>query len=59
MADITKCSNQNCPIRHTCWRFLAPTSAVQSFAEFRPKWEDGVGYWCEMYVEEGYAQCGV
>ena len=24
MSDITKCKGENCPLKETCWRFLAP-----------------------------------
>jgi len=26
MADITKCSGTNCPLKNDCFRFLAPES---------------------------------
>jgi hypothetical protein len=37
MADITKCSNGTCPIKHTCYRWTAPADPLwQSYARFEP-----------------------
>lgn len=34
MSDITKCADSYCPSRANCLRFVAPSSAEQSFADF-------------------------
>lgn len=31
MSDITKCSGFLCPLRETCYRYLAPTGTWQSY----------------------------
>ena len=35
MPDITMCSNNNCPLKHNCYRFMANPSQWQSYAEFK------------------------
>ena len=36
-ADITKCGNDNCPLRMRCYRYTAiPDMYWQSFAHFEP-----------------------
>lgn len=34
MADITKCANKKCKIKEQCYRYTAPDSYWQSYAEF-------------------------
>lgn len=34
MPDITKCSNNDCPLRHSCYRYQASDSQRQSYAKF-------------------------
>ncbi len=41
MADITKCSNTECPLRYACRRNLAENGINQSWAKFEFK-EDPV-----------------
>ena len=47
MSDITKCVNEECPLRETCWRWLAPGgSPWQSMAEFELDLDGTCGeYW--------------
>lgn len=45
MPDITKCLNEDCPIKETCYRWTAIASEWQSCAEF--KYDNG----CEDYLE--------
>lgn len=40
MTDITKCDNEDCSIKHECYRWTAPASDYQSYADFEPD-EDG------------------
>lgn len=44
MADITKCAN-GCEKQETCYRYTAPSSAWQSYSDFKPD-ADGE---CEHY----------
>ncbi len=47
MADITKCNNKNCTLRHECYRFTAPDSLYrQSYFVETPKQKDGI---CEQF----------
>lgn len=36
MADITKCSNDLCPIKETCYRHTAKDSDWQSYTLYQP-----------------------
>lgn len=46
MTDITKCSNENCPMKNRCWRAQAPSNPYyQSYSNFEDSLkenEDGV-----------------
>ena len=45
MADISKCTGVNCPLKETCYRYTAKDSVCgQSYADF--KYKDGK---CEDY----------
>jgi len=46
MADITKCEDNLCPSKETCYRYTAPESIYQSYGKFnREEDEDN----CNMY----------
>jgi hypothetical protein len=46
MADITKCADNLCPSKETCYRYTAPASMYQSYGVFnREEDEDN----CDMY----------
>lgn len=36
MPDISKCANKECPLKHDCYRFTAPSSDYQSYSSFKP-----------------------
>jgi hypothetical protein len=39
MPDILKCTNINCPLKESCWRFVSPPSEYrQSYTSFNFKW---------------------
>jgi hypothetical protein len=41
MADITKCNDQECTIKHTCYRFTAPADEyLQSYFAESPRKND-------------------
>ena len=48
MADITKCSGIDCPIKETCYRFTAKASDFRQSWFFETPIKDGV---CDMYYE--------
>ena len=46
MADITKCSTENCPLADTCWRKQAPSN------EYYQAWQDfSFNSSCDFYIE--------
>lgn len=47
MSDITKCLNEDCPIKEKCYRWTAIASEWQSYAEFKHDEETG----CDDYLE--------
>lgn len=48
MPDITKCLNEDCPIKETCYRWTAIASEWQSVAKYNYDKENG----CDDYLEE-------
>lgn len=51
MADITKCKDSVCPMKNTCYRFMADENDKwQSYFAQSPKNEDGT---CSMYWSDG------
>lgn len=51
MPDITKCTNEGCPIRFECYRWRAKDSLQQSFQLFEYN-EDAEGnISCEMIIK--------
>lgn len=50
MPDITMCSNDVCPIRGTCYRFMAKPSQYQSMAFFEPDKFDQCEYYWSMNI---------
>jgi hypothetical protein len=49
MPDIAMCKGDNCPSKHTCYRFLAtPSEYVQSYFHPTPNTETGK---CDEYWE--------
>lgn len=45
MPDITKCNNNNCPLKSTCYRFMCKLSEfMQSYSDF--EYKDGK---CDYY----------
>lgn len=48
MSDITMCSEESCPSRLTCYRFIAKPSANQSYAYFERKFGEKK---CGDYIE--------
>lgn len=47
MTDISKCKNEECPLKENCWRFKAPRNLMyQSYADFEPDKEGKCdAYW--------------
>ena len=37
MADISKCTNQECPSHLNCYRYTAQAGMHQSYMEYKPK----------------------
>ena len=53
MPDITMCTNEDCPLSYSCWRFNCPPSQyAQSYHKFEPQIYDVLNMIrCEMYLE--------
>lgn len=50
MPDISMCKNKTCPLRNTCYRFIAePNPHRQVYAEFDWKVVDNGVVTCEYY----------
>ncbi len=52
MADITKCSGFECPVKDQCHRYTAPTSAIQSYFWNTPGVVKNNEFTCDMYWGE-------
>jgi len=48
MTDISKCVNEDCPSKEKCWRYVAPGSEYQSYANFDPKGEEKCEYFWDI-----------
>jgi hypothetical protein len=45
MSDITKCLSDECPAKETCYRYTAPSSELQSYANYYHDGEKCDHYW--------------
>jgi hypothetical protein len=53
MPDIAMCENVECPLRRTCYRFMAvPNPFRQSYAEFAPKADGDCDYYVPIIIVE-------
>lgn len=52
MADITKCSSLNCPMKKTCYRQMAKSDTLQSWANFEYTCNEGSGFDYFILAEE-------
>ena len=54
MPDITICTNGECPLSYSCWRFNCPPSQYsQSYTRFEPQTDEVLGeIECKMYLEQ-------
>ena len=51
MPDIAMCQNRECPIRGTCYRYLAKPLWFQTYSDYRHG-DDGCSYWWEIGTEK-------
>ena len=53
MSDITMCTNEDCPLSYSCWRFNCHQSLyAQSYHRFEPQIDDVLDeVECKMYLE--------
>ena len=52
MADITKCSNEDCIMKQKCYRYTAPSSIYwQAVAKFVPKRNHIDNFKCDLFWE--------
>ena len=48
MSDISKCNGKKCPLKHKCWRYLAPTDPLrQSYVMLPPEQKESGK--CDIY----------
>jgi hypothetical protein len=52
MADITKCSGANCPVKDKCYRYTSPASLRQSYFWDTPGKIESKQFSCDMYFGE-------
>jgi hypothetical protein len=50
MPDITLCTNDDCPKKLECYRFMAKPDIYQSVSHF--KWDNGCEYYWEYSVSD-------
>ena len=51
MADITKCRDEECSRKDTCYRYTAEASDRQSYFIDSPRRKKFTGYDCDYYWE--------
>ncbi|KKN58939.1 hypothetical protein LCGC14_0547420 [marine sediment metagenome] len=61
MPDITMCTGANCPLRKSCYRYMAKPSQRQSYFDSRfitkaPSW-GGDKYYCDSFIEIDCSHC--
>ncbi|HSH24994.1 MAG TPA: hypothetical protein VLA13_05595 [Massilibacterium sp.] len=50
MSGITKCENEDCPLKEKCYRYLAPpNSERQAYGDFKPDENGNCEYYWERY----------
>ena len=52
MADITMCKNENCPVKDTCFRYLATPSQYQAYYVFDENSNEPCDSYWECETEE-------
>ena len=52
MADMTMCTNGECPLADACWRFgCPPKPGRQSYQKFEPKFGEDEDFGCDKFIE--------
>ena len=52
MPDITMCINDDCPLRHSCYRYMAtPSYMRQAYCNFTPKKNAKGKVECEHFLK--------
>lgn len=49
MGTLTKCTNELCPMKEVCYRFIVPPVMYQIYFEYRFKPTD-IGVECSAYI---------
>ena len=53
MPDISMCGKENCPLKHTCYRFTAPPSgAWQVYGDFKPDVDGNCAFYWRITAEQ-------
>jgi len=51
MPDLTKCTNENCSLKETCFRWSSEAKERnQSYQKFEPTKDDGVDFKCDFMM---------
>ena len=49
MPDISMCKNTECPLKNTCYRFIAtPSEYLQSYGDFKYDEKNGCDYYWKI-----------
>lgn len=48
MSDITKCVNNECPLKENCYRYKAVPDTIQSYADFQFNDDGSCDYFYDM-----------
>jgi len=51
MPDISMCTNNECPLKETCYRFKAMPSHWQAYSSFTPIKDDKDQYTCDYFMK--------
>ena len=57
MADVTKCSSIDCPVRKQCYRYMSKPSVKQIYSNFEYECNENTGFcnFINMKGDEYYA----
>jgi len=55
MPDISKCENDTCPLRATCYRYVSePSEFMQAYLDIKPVDGKCDYYWEMRDIEQGF-----
>ena len=54
MADITKCTNESCPLKDKCYRWIAQLDSLYQLSKKYEFIADDSGIRCEYFYKKSY-----